>query len=143
MSHKVERTEVVSFSCGQMFDLVNDIETYPDYMDGCQSATILSRGDDWIEAKLTLGLGSFVQSFSTRNQLAPPHEMTMKLVGGPFSQLEGAWTFLEESDGCKVTLALTFDLKNPLIGYAAGKMLEQMAESQVKSLCRRAQQIYS
>lgn len=126
-----------------MFDLVNDIEAYPEFMDGCKSATILERGEGWLKGKLTLGLGSFVQSFATRNELYPPERMTMELVGGPFSNLNGQWLFsLEEDGGCKVSLELDFSLKNPLIAYAAGKMLEQMASSQVKSLCARAEQVY-
>lgn len=142
MSHNIERSASVTFTNVQMFDLVNDIEAYPDFMDGCQRATILNRGDDWVEAKLTLGLGGFVQSLSTRNELYPPTRMTMNLVGGPFSELSGEWNFTEKDGGCEVSLALNFALKNPLMGFAAGKMLEQMAQSQVKSLCQRAEKVY-
>ncbi len=125
-----------------MFDLVNDIEAYPDYMDGCQSATVLGRGEDWVEARLALGLGGISQSFVTRNQLQPPHRMTMALVDGPFRSFNGLWSFAPKDDGCQVTLELEFSLKNPLLAMAVNKMFEQIAASQVRALCARAERVY-
>lgn len=132
----------MEYSCEQMFELVNDIEAYPDYMDGCQSAQVLARGDDWLEARLSLGLGGIAQSFTTRNQLQPPHRMTMNLVDGPFRSFDGQWHFEPLASGCKVTLELEFSLKNPLLAMAVNKMFEQIAASQVRALCNRARQIH-
>ncbi|MDO3383785.1 type II toxin-antitoxin system RatA family toxin [Gilvimarinus algae] len=142
MSHRIERSAEVGFSCEQMFELVNDIEAYPDYMDGCQKAEILKRGDDWLEARLALGLGGISQSFVTRNQLERPERMTMELVDGPFRRFSGEWRFETLAPGCRVTLELDFSLKNPLLAMAVNKMFEQIAGAQVRALCRRAEQVY-
>lgn len=126
-----------------MFALINDIEAYPEYMDGCQSAAVLNRGEGWLEARLSLGLGGMSQSFVTRNQLLAPQKMTMELVDGPFRDFSGEWRFTEcASRGCTVTLELEFSLKNPLLAFAVNKMFEQMAGAQVKAVCRRAEAIY-
>lgn len=141
--HLVQRSALVNYSASQMFDLVNDIEAYPQYMDGCVGARILRRGEDWLEAQLDLGMGGFTQSFVTRNQLTPPHRMTLSLVDGPFSRLEGCWSFTALNEhACKVNLELSFDLKSRLLGMAAGKLLESVTGKQVDALCARARVIY-
>lgn len=127
-----------------MFALVNDIEAYPDYMEGCQGAEILRRGEDWLEARLTLGMAGQQQSFVTRNRLYPPTRMTLELVEGPFKRFHGLWQFTPLGErGCKVSLTLDFAFSNPLLGMFAGKLFEKMAATQVEALCRRAREIYS
>ncbi|WP_049723873.1 type II toxin-antitoxin system RatA family toxin [Gilvimarinus polysaccharolyticus] len=147
MGYQIKRTAEVGYSREQMFALVNDIEAYPEYMDGCQSAVVLARGDDWLEARLTLGLGGISQSFVTRNQLLSPSKMTMELVDGPFRTFSGQWLFEEASvdactEGCRVTLELDFSLKNPLLAMAVNKMFEKIVAAQVQSLCQRALAVY-
>ncbi len=143
MVQRVERSALVAYSAQQMFDLVNDIEAYPQYMDGCVGAQILSRGDNWLEARLELSKAGVSQSFVTRNQLQPPQQMTMELVDGPFKFLRGTWRFQPLSDAaCKVMFELEFELQNRLLGMAVGKLFESLGGKQVDALCARARQIY-
>lgn len=143
MSYSVKRSALVTFSAGQMFDLVNDIEAYPQYMDGCTGATILRRGDDWLEARLELSKAGITQVFVTRNQLQAPERMTMALVDGPFKRFQGCWSFTPlAADACKVSFELEFELQNKLLGMAVGKLFEAVASRQVDALCERARQIY-
>lgn len=143
MAYSVNRTALVTYSAQQMFDLVNDIEAYPQYMDGCVSATILQRHDDWLEARLDLSKAGVRQSFVTRNQLQAPSTMTMTLVEGPFSYLRGCWRFTALADtACKVSFELEFELQNKLLGMAIGKLFEAVASKQVDALCARAKHIY-
>jgi len=143
MSHSVKRSALVTFSAQQMFDLVNDIEAYPQYMDGCTNAVILKRDGDWLEARLELSKAGVTQSFVTRNHLQAPERMTMALVDGPFKRLEGCWQFTPLSvDACKVSFELEFELQNKLLGMAVGKLFESVASKQVDALCERAKQIY-
>ena len=126
-----------------MFELINDIEAYPQFMDGCTGAKILARGDDWLEARLELSKAGVSQSFVTRNQLQPPHSMTMDLVDGPFKYLRGVWRFTALGEqASKVTFELEFELQNRLLGLAVGKLFESVSNKQVDALCTRARQIY-
>ncbi len=139
----LERSALVHYSAQQMFDLVNDIEAYPLYMDGCSEARILRREADWLEARLTLGKGGVTQGFVTRNKLEPPVRMTMELVDGPFSRFQGQWSFTPlREDACRVSFRLDFEFKNRLLGLAAGKLFENLANRQVDTLCARARQVY-
>jgi len=134
---------LVHYSAQQMFDLVNDIEAYPQYMEGCVGAKILARGDDWLEARLDLSKAGVTQSFITRNQLHPPHQMNMQLVDGPFNYLRGVWQFTPLNEqACKVSFLLEFEMKSRLLGMAVGKLFEAVGTKQVDALCARARQIY-
>ena len=143
MATKVERSALVHYSTQQMFDLVNDIEAYPQFMEGCVGAKILARGDDWLEARLDLSKAGVTQSFITRNQLQAPFKMSMHLVDGPFNYLRGVWQFTPLNEqACKVSFLLEFEMKSRLLGMAAGKLFESVGAKQVDALCARAKQIY-
>ena len=140
---KIEKSALVSYSAQQMFSLVNDIESYPQFMRGCSAANILKRGDNWIEAQLELQRGSFKQSFTTRNTLQEPQLMTMELVEGPFKTFTGEWSFQALSESaCKVCFKLDFTFANPLLGMMMNSVFEQVATEQVQSLCERAVETY-
>lgn len=145
---KVSRTALVPYSAQQMFDLINDIESYPEFMTGCVAAEVLEKSADVVEARLTLGLAGVQQSFVTRNELLPPEQMKMHLVDGPFSRFEGVWSFsaLDKDgadSGCKVGLELEFSFANPLLGMTVGKVIEDIANRQVDALCQRAAKVYA
>ena len=143
MSHKVNRSALVNYSAQQMYDLVNDIEAYPKYMDGCVGAEILKREGDWLEARLDLSKAGVSHSFITRNHLQSPILMSMTLVDGPFKFLHGFWRFTALGENaCKVSFDLEFELKNRLLGMAVGKLFESVASKQVDALCTRAKQVY-
>jgi ribosome-associated toxin RatA of RatAB toxin-antitoxin module len=143
VAHSVNRSALVNYSAQQMFDLVNDIEAYPHYMDGCVGATILKREGDWLEARLELSKAGVRQSFVTRNQLQAPESMSMTLVDGPFKYLKGCWRFTALNEtACKVSFDVEFELQNKLLGMAVGKLFESVASKQVDALCARAAQIY-
>ena len=126
-----------------MFDLINDIEAYPHFMTGCLAAEVLERGDDFVEASLTLGKSGFQQRFVTRNELQPPTLMVMRFVQGPFRTFEGRWSFQALSDSaCKVSLDLEFEFSNPLLAMTAGRWFEESAGQQVDALCQRAREVY-
>jgi ribosome-associated toxin RatA of RatAB toxin-antitoxin module len=139
----IQRAAKVPYSAQQMFKLVNDIESYPEFMSGCLAAEIISDGNGWREARLTLGHKGIGQSFVTHNVLHPPKRMEIKLVKGPFSQFQGCWSFDAIGDNhCEVKLNLKFDFNNALLKVTAGRLLEKIASRQVDELCQRAHSLY-
>lgn len=143
MAKQIERSALVPFSAHQLYALVNDIESYPQFMSGCVGAEILAQGEGFIEARLDLKKGGLEKSFTTRNTLVPDERVELHLVEGPFKTLEGAWTFraLNES-ACKVTLSLTFEFENKLIALAADPWFESMGNQLVSAMCDRAKEVY-
>lgn len=113
----INRSALVMYSAEQMFDVVNDVRKYPEFLQGCQASKVIAEGDDFIEAELTLSKAGFTQSFVTRNTLMRPELMEINLVEGPFSELRGTWRFHALADNaCKVSLDLEFEVTNRLAG---------------------------
>ena len=140
---RLVRSALISYSAQQMYDLVNAIEEYPRFMDGCVDARVLRRGEGWLEARLELQKLGLRHAFTTRNQLFPPSSMTMALLDGPFKQFQGRWQFTALSpSACKVEFELDYEFSNLLLGLAAGKWMESVATEQVEAICKRARQVY-
>lgn len=141
---QIERSALVAFSSQQMFQLVNDIEAYPHYMNGCVGAQIIERSSELVVARLELSKLGMTYSFTTRNQLKEAEYMQMQLVEGPFQQFNGLWQFRSlAADACKVSLNLEFEFNNQLVGKAAGKWFESVASELVDGVCRRADHLYN
>lgn len=143
MTHRVERSALVPYTQQQMFALVNDVERYPEFMNGCVGASVQQRGEGWLEARLDLAKAGFSHAFVTRNTLYEPERIHLKLVEGPFKHLEGEWDFTALSDSaCKVTFWLEFEFKSRLLAFAAAKLFEHIASEQVDAIVQRARKIY-
>lgn len=132
------------YSPAEMYDLVNDVAAYPDFLPWCKSSHIISESDDMIEASVEIAKGSLNKSFSTRNLLQKNKIIEMKLLEGPFKHLEGFWRFipLKDPSACKVTLDLEFEFESKLIGLAAGPVFSKIANTLVDSFSKRAIDVY-
>ena len=131
------------YSASQMYALVNDIESYADFLPWCSQATILEQTGDEIKARLNIAYGSLNKSFTTLNKLTPNVKMEMQLVDGPFKQLHGEWLFTQlGEDGSKVSLALEFEFINNLISMTMGPVFSQIANTLVDSFSERAHKVY-
>lgn len=133
---------VVPFTVSQMFDLVNDIRSYPQFVPYCKSTEILSETDDEVKATLVLAGGGFQKSFSTCNRLQKDKMIEISLLDGPFKNLEGFWRFESVDRGCKVGLDLEFEFSNKLLGMAFGPVFSQVANALVDAFSKRAEVVY-
>ena len=126
-----------------MFDLVNDIEAYPRYLDGCVGAQVLERSPGEMVARLELARAGLRQSFTTRNRLTPPERIDLALVEGPFRRFQGCWRFEPLAEGaCRVTLELEFEFAGRLLAGAARLLLNRLADNLVEAMVRRAHASY-
>ncbi len=140
----IQRSALVLHPAHAMFDLVNDIEAYPQYMDGCCGAQVMSRDDKEIIARLDLRKAGISHSFTTRNHLSAPQLVEMTLVDGPFSYFQGVWQFKAlQENASKVSLDLEFEFKNGVLNKTAGKLFTRVADNLVAALVQRADAILS
>ena len=136
---KITRSALVMHSAEEMFELVNDVRRYPEFLSGCENTEVLAEGEDYIEARLTIAKAGFEQSFSTRNSLQRPQRMDMRLVDGPFSHFHGTWHFTSLSQqACKVSRELAFEMANRLPGAAIGAVFKQVANTIADAFVARA-----
>jgi ribosome-associated toxin RatA of RatAB toxin-antitoxin module len=144
---EIRRSALVPATTRHMFELINDIGSYPAFVPGCSAAAVLERGPDMLRARLTVGSGMLKTSFVTRNHLTPDSSIHMELEEGPFRSLDGVWTLTPVTEpgsdaqlGCRVELQLRFELQGGLAGMAMGPLIERMAGSLVDAFVARARQ---
>ena len=139
----IKRSALLPHDNQRMFELVNDVESYPRFMDGCVGATVLRREENLLEARLDLSRGGISQSFATRNYLVPAREITMELIDGPFEHFRGHWDFLALGDaGCNMSLDLEFRINNKVLGAAAARLFDKVTNDLVDAVTRRAGELY-
>ena len=139
----VSRSAIVPFSASEMFVLVDDIETYPEFLPWCESAVVHKRDAAMVEATLELRRGGISKSFTTRNSLRQNEAIGLALIGGPFKHLAGGWTFQQLGDsGCKVSLELDFEFNNPVTDTLFGAFFEGSCNSLVDAFTQRAAIVY-
>jgi ribosome-associated toxin RatA of RatAB toxin-antitoxin module len=136
---EITRSALVAQPPARMFALINDIESYPQFVPGCTRAHIESRGEREIVATLAVKRGAMRAEFTTRNELEPDTRISMHLVRGPFRELEGEWWLTPiGAEGCRVELMLRFAFANPLLALLFEPLFEATAASLVDAFVTRA-----
>lgn len=139
---QVTREALVPYSAEQMFNLVNDIGVYPQFLPWCEDAKILSNSEEAIEATLKVSQGAVSQAFTTVNELVKNHKIVMRLKEGPFKHLEGIWLFEACQDGCKVTFDMQFEFSNAIMAALMSGKFKTIVASLVQAFTERAKQVY-
>jgi ribosome-associated toxin RatA of RatAB toxin-antitoxin module len=132
------RTAVVMSGVDAAWALVNDIESYPDFIPGCSSAEILERAAGTLVARLGVRRGALSTHFTTRNLQYPPHQVHMQLVDGPFKVLQGDWLLKPLGEqGCQIELRLRYEFSNPIKAALLQPLLAETADQMVRAFVRR------
>lgn len=139
----INKSAIVTYTPAQMYDLVNDIEQYSQFVPYCVESRVIQRTADEIHASLTFAGAGVHKSFSTLNRLQPHKMVEMRLVDGPFKSLEGFWSFeLMDTHLCRVSLNLEFEFAAGLMKMVFGPVFNQVAGLLVDAFQKRAQQVY-
>ncbi|WP_337842562.1 SRPBCC family protein [Rheinheimera sp.] len=140
---QIERSALVFYSAEQMYNLVNDVPSYPEFLPGCSKADVLSQSAQQMLACLEVKKAGISQQFTTRNTLVPNSEIRMQLESGPFKALSGGWHFVPLNEqACKVILKLEFEFSSKLIEFAFGKVFNELTAAMVGAFTQRAKQVY-
>ena len=139
----VNRSALVTYSTQQMFELVDDVDSYAEFLPWCHRSAVVSRTSEIVEAMVELQKGNIRKAFTTRNTLRKHESIELELLNGPFRSLSGGWSFDHlGSDGSKVTLALQFEFESRLVDMMFGAFFEETCNSLVDAFTRRAAQVY-
>ncbi len=139
----IEKSVLVAYSAKQMFDLVDDIESYPQFLPWCGGTIVHARDAAQVVATIKIDYLHLKQSFTTENLRQPPHTIQMRLREGPFQQLDGLWQFTElDAHACKVALRLQYEFSNRLIESLVNPVFSVIAGSLVEAFVQRAEKLY-
>lgn len=139
----VKKSRVVSFSCEQMYNLVNQVEDYAEFLPYCSESVVHHRDEDEVQATLVIAAAGMSKSFTTRNRLQANKMIEIRLVDGPFSHLEGFWRFDEEAEGSRVSFDLEFEFAGRMFSMLLGPVFEQVTDKMVDAFCDRAEVLYA
>ena len=122
---QISRTALVPYSAEQMYQLVNDVQSYPQFLPGCTGSRILESTPGQMTAAVDVSKAGISKTFTTRNQLTSNQSILMNLVDGPFKKLIGGWKFTPLSqEACRIEFHLDFEFTNKLIELAFGACLK-------------------
>lgn len=142
---EIRKAVVVAHSAPAMFQLVNDVESYPQFLPWCSAARVLDRDDNSMLASLEMAIAGLHKRVTTRNLLEPHRRIELRLVEGPFSRFHAVWTF-DELDATapqtRVGFHLSYALAGRLLGAALGPVLSVVADGLVDAFCRRADALH-
>lgn len=140
---EVSKTVLVTYAPEDIFRLVDDVSLYPEFLPWCTGAKVLSREGPTMRASLSVGFRGVKQSFSTENHNSPPHEITMKLLDGPFRSLDGCWRFHDlRGKGCKIEFNLAWTFSSVVLGALVGPVFSHIADTMVDAFVKRADKVY-
>ncbi|MDP4025069.1 type II toxin-antitoxin system RatA family toxin [Methylobacterium sp. NEAU 140] len=146
-SFRVTRT--VRHSAQQMYDLVADVERYPEFLPLCESLRVIRRqpganGGEVLIAEMGVGYKAIRERFTTRVTLDPEaHRIVAEYIDGPFRHLENRWSFKEGPGGaCDVDFFITYEFKSRTLGLLMGTMFDRAFRKFTDAFEGRAARIY-
>lgn len=140
---QISHSALVPYSVEQMYQLVTDILSYPDFLPGCVQSKILKVCGDQMTASLQVSKAGISKTFTTRNILTDNQSILMQLVDGPFRKLTGGWKFTPlSSQTCRIEFNLDFEFTNKLIELAFGRIFRDLTSNMVQAFTRRAKEVY-
>jgi ribosome-associated toxin RatA of RatAB toxin-antitoxin module len=136
------RTALVNKPPAVLYQLVNDVRAYPEFVPGCTGVEVLSESAAEIVVRMAVRRGLLHTHLTTRNRLEPVNAVHMELVDGPLKQLSGRWSLTPVAqNGCRIELKLSFQFSNPLKAALIEPLIQDIASSMVKAFVARAQQL--
>lgn len=137
----------VPYSPKEMFDVVADIERYPEFLPLCESLAIESRNPtedgSVLVAKMTVGYRSIREAFTTRVTLKPAElAILVEHLDGPFSHLENRWRFLPAAGGCDVDFYIDYQFRSTMLALVMGAVFDKAVRHYTEAFEARARAIY-
>lgn len=142
--NKVEKTVLVMHSAEEMFNLVDAVEDYPNFLPWCGGVDLHDRTNTSTSATLHIKYHGIKQNFTTVNTKAFPASMDIALKDGPFKYLEGDWRFIElRTDACKIQFRLNYEFANSFLEKLISPVFNHIATTFVDCFVTQADKIYT
>ena len=142
MTH-VQRSALLPYSVAQMYQLVNDVDSYPEFIPWCVQCDVHDIADNEKQATLYFSSRGIKASVTTNNELIENKKINMELIEGPFKHLIGCWQFHEiDHSSCRVEFEMKFAFSNRVYEKTLGPIFNQVAHKLVSAFAQRAEDLY-
>jgi coenzyme Q-binding protein COQ10 len=132
----------VPYRPDQLFDLVADVDKYPEFLPWCGGARVHTRSDAELLADLTIRFGPFHETFASRVSLERPHRIRARYENGPFRYLNNQWVFSSRPIGTQVDFWVDFEFRNRILQAAIGAVFSEAVKRMVSAFIKRARDVY-
>jgi ribosome-associated toxin RatA of RatAB toxin-antitoxin module len=140
---RVRKSVLVPYSDAEMFDLVDDVERYPEFLPWCGGARALATRPDGKTARIDIAYHGVHAHFTTDNANRRPESIVVTLRDGPFRHLHGEWRFQAlDASACKVEFELAYEFATQLLDRVIGPVFNHIANTFIDAFVRRASNLY-
>lgn len=140
---KHEEIRHLAYKPEQMFDLVADVDCYPDFLPWCKGARVRSQSETLVIADLIIGFKSFTEKFTSQVTLDKANNrIDVIYKDGPFKYLENHWIFTPESEGCRIDFYVDFEFKSKILQIMIGMVFNEAVIKMVNAFETRAFDLY-
>ena len=134
---------VLPYTCEQLFDLVADVERYPEFLPWCLAARVRERRPDLVVADLLIGFKMVRERFTSRVVLKRPSCIDVTYAEGPFRYLNNHWIFTPQPDGrCEIDFFVDFEFRSAILQKLIGLLFNEAVRRMVAAFETRANQLY-
>ena len=130
------------YSQQQIFDLVADVERYPEFLPWCTACRVTKRENQLIEADLLVGFKMLRERFTSRVTLNAPNSIQVEYLDGPFRYLNNHWIFKSTEDGCVIDFYIDFEFRSRLLQRLIGPLFNEAVRRMVSAFDNRALALY-
>jgi coenzyme Q-binding protein COQ10 len=137
---------VLPYTQRQLYELVSDVEKYPEFLPWCVAARIRERSERLIVADLAIGFRIFRERFTSRVTLTPDApdgpRIDTAYANGPFKHLMNHWVFRPHDEGCDVDFYVEFEFRSRLLQAAIEPLFHEAVHRMVAAFESRAAKLY-
>ena len=135
----IKKSALVLYSREEMFNLVDSVEDYPDFLPWCGGTEVLTKTSKVTKASIKINFRGVKQTFTTENNKNVPKKMVIKLINGPFKELSGEWRFIElDKDACRIELELHYQFSNIILEKLISPVFNIIANTFIDNFVKEA-----
>lgn len=143
--HSFHKERLLPNSPAQVFDLILDVESYPEFVPWCETVTVISKNQEEIIAKMKVNYKGFSETYSSRittKRNGGRFVVEVKAVDGPFKFLNNYWTITQADNGCKIDFHIDLEFKSFLLDKMLGLFFASASERMIEAFEDKAMKEY-
>lgn len=139
----VKKTVLVPYAPAQMFELVDRVELYPQFLPWCGGTHVLGQAHNRKTARIDIDYHGVRAHFTTDNRNRPGESIVVTLKDGPFRHLHGEWRFRAlEANACKVEFEIAYEFATHVLEKVVGPVFSHIANTLIDAFVHRAEALY-
>jgi coenzyme Q-binding protein COQ10 len=122
----------------QLYELVTDVEDYPNFLPWCIALRVKHRDEREIRADMVVGFKMLREKFTSRVSLTPKSRIDVEYLDGPFRYMENRWLFVEKDGGCEIDFFIDFEFRSRLLRKVMEPLFHEAVRRMVRAFEKRA-----